>query len=313
MKGSVKKFQSNGVSFSIEKKRNKVGKFFSIYKLIKEYRPDIVVSNFSYANSALLLGTFLGVKMNIVWMHTLSNQLKNNFFQRIIKRWFLGLSQKIVVNSPLLENDLRENYGVRGVPIYSLPFWSSLNVQPKALNSGIEIFKIGCPGRLEDTKNQEYMLDWLFHVKNSTRYKLFFAGGGANLSILTNKVHRYGLQSRVEFLGTLGMDEMKVFYEEMDLIVLPSQFESFGLVLIEALSMNKPVLVSNMFGALSYIDEEAFKAKYTFSPNEIEDFDKRLNRLLSNKSLRSYEFYDIYRTFFNKKVIFQKFLDLINQ
>lgn len=313
MKNHTQSYIRNGVKYSIEKKGSKIYKLHRIFSVIKFSKPDIVISNFSYSNSALASSYLLGVKKNIVWMHTLSEQLNNNMFQRVLKSFFLNLSQKIIVNSPLLKNDLREKYGIRRVPIFTLPFWSSMRSQPKALTGSIVINRIGCPGRLEDTKNQEFLLDWLYQSKNFTNYTLYFAGGGINVTDLKKKVRLYGLDSRVEFMGTLGMDQMKAFYEDMDLIVLPSQFESFGLVLVESLSLNKPTLVSKAFGALSYVKDEGFKDNFTFNPNDIDDFNERLGFLESNTSLKSFEFYDIYRTYFDKELICQKFLDIIHK
>lgn len=284
------------------------GNYFSnslkIFRIIKDYKPTIIISNFSYVNPALVSGKLLGVKQNIVWFHTLTAQLEASRRQLFIKSLFLYLASKIIVNSELLQQDLVHNYHQNVNKIIPIPFWAStskkITPQEKKLDKFI---KIGCPGRLEEVKNQRLLIESFSLLDKQGDIKLFFAGNGSDLTVLKNIIENSGLQNNVEFLGVLNTSEMESFYKDMDLVILPSKFEAFGLVLIEALSLNCPVLVSNKFGALNYIKDEEFLKKFTFNPDDAIELKDKIQILLQNGFPKNNYFEKIYEAYFQKKVI----------
>lgn len=287
----------------IKKKQNHLKNGVEIYKAIQKYKPDFVVSNFSYVNAAVVSSRILGVKKNIVWFHTLSEQLNNSKFQMFRKSVFLKLASKIIVNSNELKIDLIDNYKVKHDKIIPIPFWSGLeNDFIQKRDKGQSILKIGIPGRIEKVKNQKIILDLLFEYEELRNIKWVFAGSGSEEERLKDQIRKNKLENSIEFLGVLGIGEMKEFYKEMDVIVLPSTFESFGLVLIEALSMNCPVIVSEKFGALNYINDNRFLTRYTFDPGSTKDLKSKIDQIEISSEPNQY-FRDIYLKYFNKTVI----------
>lgn len=240
-----------------------------------------------------------------MWFHTLTEQLSPRKSQVVIKSQFLKYASEIIVNSDYLKTDLIENYSISKDKIFSIPFWSSLeNYNSKRERSNKEpLLKIGCPGRIEDVKNQQLIIESLKDFKLHISYGLYIAGSGDNEEFLKSKIQNYNLESKVHFLGVLSIEEMKLYYEEMDIIILPSKFEAFGLVLIEALSMGCPVLVSENFGALTYIKDRKFLNKYSFNPKSSNDLISKLNNIFANEMDSSDYFIDIYLTYFQKKEI----------
>ena len=57
---------------------------------------------------------------------------------------------------------------------------------------------------------------------------------------------------KVTFLGWVNHDELPAYYEACDAVIMPSRWEAFGLVAIEAMKYGKPVIASNR-GALPEI------------------------------------------------------------
>ena len=293
------------------------GNYFSnslkIFRVIKAYQPSVIISNFSYVNPALVSGKLLGVKQNIVWFHTLTAQLEASRKQLFIKSLFLNLASKIIVNSELLQQDLIHNYRQNADKITPVPFWASTRKKNTTKEDKFgKPIKIGCPGRLEEVKNQRLLIESLSLLDKQGAIKLFFAGNGSGLSVLKKIVDNYGLKKNVEFLGVLTILEMESFYKDMDLVVLPSKFEAFGLVFIEALSLNCPVIVSNKFGALAYIKDEEFLKKFTFDPNDSIELKDKIQILLKNGFPQKNYFKKIYEAYFQKKVILNQIEKVIN-
>ena len=67
-------------------------------------------------------------------------------------------------------------------------------------------------------------------------------------------VDRWNLGQRVHFHGP--SDDITEFYAAADLLVLPTEYEPFGLVIIEALATGLPVITTRVAGAARYVTPE---------------------------------------------------------
>ncbi len=59
---------------------------------------------------------------------------------------------------------------------------------------------------------------------------------------------------RVRFLGHVSEDELEALYDASDIVVVPSRYESFGLVLVEAMRHGKPVVASDCGGMAEVLE-----------------------------------------------------------
>lgn len=83
-----------------------------------------------------------------------------------------------------------------------------------------------------------------FHalLKDDPNIRLKIGGDGPEKGFLEKKVKALGMGSRVEFLGKLDRHEVKKTLSLSQVFILPSRYETFGIVLIEALAMGVPVI-----------------------------------------------------------------------
>ena len=63
------------------------------------------------------------------------------------------------------------------------------------------------------------------------------------------------ISARVDFLGEVSDDELDELYAAADLLVAPSRFESFGLILVEAMMFGRPVVASRVGGIVEIVDD----------------------------------------------------------
>lgn len=91
---------------------------------------------------------------------------------------------------------------------------------------------------------------------NDKNISLQIGGQGPELSSLMTLVDRLNLQSQVTFLGPLNRKEVRLHLNACNSLVLPSERETFGVVLIEALSMGKPVISTRCGGPEDIITPE---------------------------------------------------------
>jgi glycosyltransferase involved in cell wall biosynthesis len=81
------------------------------------------------------------------------------------------------------------------------------------------------------------------------RSLLLFAGDGPLRPQLESEASRLGVASQVRFFGFLNQSQLPAVYRSVDLMVLPSDYEPFGVVVNEAMCCGCPVVVSDRVGA----------------------------------------------------------------
>jgi glycosyltransferase involved in cell wall biosynthesis len=88
-----------------------------------------------------------------------------------------------------------------------------------------------------------------FSLANVPDSYLIFAGDGPLRSSLEHKAKELGIAHRIRFLGFMNQSQLPSVYRAADLLVLPSYYEPFGLVVNEGMLCGLPVVVSDRVGA----------------------------------------------------------------
>ena len=102
------------------------------------------------------------------------------------------------------------------------------------------------------------------------------------LAVLKSIISSLGLEKQVIFTGQQG--DMNCAYQAIDLLVLPTLIESFGRVLIEAMSAEKPVVASAVGGIPEIVDDRI--TGLLVSPDDINGFTKAITKMLENEEDR---------------------------
>lgn len=106
------------------------------------------------------------------------------------------------------------------------------------------VLRVGSIGRLVRQKDYPTLLSAMKQVIDSgIDAELFIAGEGIEKDNLVELTLKLGINKRVHWLGRTPF--IKEFLSQLDLFVLPSIYEGFGLVLLEAMQANKPIIATN--------------------------------------------------------------------
>ncbi len=312
-------FHKKGIHIYGEKRRHILSNYYATYKIIKQIKPDVIVSNFSYVNPALLFGYLSRSQRNICWFHTVYGHSRPNWLKVMNKRMYLKLADAVIANSKILKGELNSIYKFDLDKIYAIPFWTNIGeCADEEVTLSIEECKesiyIGCPGRLVKDKNHSLVIDALAELKKTSTkpIKLFIAGNGPYEKDLKRFAEDKGLVDEVVFLGLLTLPEMRTFYKRMNVVVLPSLNEAFGLVFIEAISLGTPVIVSSQFGSLAFLDASEFNPEqFTFDPKSKESLIKKLEPYIDHTNLQPNYFKKMYDKTFDKEKIFEAIASVI--
>ncbi|MEO6520473.1 MAG: glycosyltransferase [Mucilaginibacter sp.] len=121
-----------------------------------------------------------------------------------------------------------------------------------------EVFSIGFLSRIDPKKGLDVLIKALSRV--TLPYKLFVAGEGEGnyISSLKKLSVKCGNDDKITWIGWKSGEGKFDFLAQMDLFALTSHSENFAIVVVEALSVGTPVLVSNYVGLSTYVEQMGY-------------------------------------------------------
>jgi phosphatidylinositol alpha-mannosyltransferase len=204
----------------------------------------------------------------------------------MLKRWFRKLHGKIAVSKPAME------FAHSFFPGYYNIIPNGVDVEHFSPDvSPVEEF---CDGklnilfvsRLEKRKGLPHLLASFKQVKREIpNSRLIIVGPGTRLRRgYEREVRKSGLQD-VVFTGLVSYEELPRYYKTADIFCAPATGqESFGIILLEAMALGKPIVASNIEG---YANVLAHNAEGLLTPPGDKDMLTRaLLSLLTDESLR---------------------------
>jgi D-inositol-3-phosphate glycosyltransferase len=112
-------------------------------------------------------------------------------------------------------------------------------------------------GRLEPLKGIDFLFKVVEALGADRRFKLFIVGGMSEndpevlrLKALSEKM---GLSATVVFVNRVDRQELATYFSAADVCLVPSYYESFGLVALESMACGTPVIASRVGGLPSLI------------------------------------------------------------
>jgi glycosyltransferase involved in cell wall biosynthesis len=140
-------------------------------------------------------------------------------------------------------------------------------------------FKIGWAGRFVRLKRLDYLFELVNSIKDDINVQLILAGdfkkSEFNLSALEEKY-----QIKPIYTGHLKPIDLRLFYNTIDLFVLTSDYEGYGMVVAEAITCSCPVLINNKIKG----PREILKNRKEFTFNNKEDFLDKINFIDNNST-----------------------------
>jgi glycogen(starch) synthase len=141
-------------------------------------------------------------------------------------------------------------------------------------------------GRLVYEKGFQLALDALpAVVEQVENVRFLVAGSGTHEAALREQAERLGLMRRGTFLGWIGDDVLHSLYRIADLCVVPSIYEPFGLVALEAMASGCPCIVADT-GGLREVVPVGERVGLRFNGGDAEHLGVMIERLLVDGALR---------------------------
>ncbi|MCD6470762.1 glycosyltransferase family 4 protein [Candidatus Bathyarchaeota archaeon] len=213
-----------------------------------------------------------------------------------IEWWMTYESKRIIAVSNAVKRDLEMHFRLPGEKIEVIPnaidpSKYEVKVDREAVkrrfgigpNERIVLFI----GRLTPQKGVEYLI-WATPkiVKNHPDVRIVIVGDGWMKENLWSLAVRTGYQHKITFLGFLSDKDLIELTLSSDVLVIPSVYEPFGIVALEAMAAGVPIVASNTGGLSEIIkhDRTGFLA-YAENPDSIA---WGVNKILSDPGYASW-------------------------
>ncbi len=143
-------------------------------------------------------------------------------------------------------------------------------------------------GRMTRLKGVDILLRAVAAMEEREGLKIVIIGGGqgdAEVSILRDLGLELGIEKHLLFLGSVPQENLPMYYSAADVCVVPSYYETFGLVAVEAMACGTPVVAARVGGLRATIADG--KTGYLVPWHCPEPYAERLETILGNDVLRA--------------------------
>lgn len=233
---------------------------FALHNAIKCLSPDVI--NVHYASGYGTLALLACIKPYIlsVW----GSDVYEFPFQSKFKHWLITKNllnaQKIASTSCAMAEQVRIILKQPNLDITITPFGVNLshfNRTQKPFNE--KIITIGVVKKLEHKYGMDILINAFALVQQQCQQKeirLLIVGDGSLEGELKEIAKLHKIIKQVSFVGVVPNTEVPSYINEIDIFVVPSRIESFGVAAIEALGCERPCIVTNVGGLPEVIIDE---------------------------------------------------------
>ena len=260
-------------------------------RVVKQYKPDVAhVQYMAPGALPILVLRTLGMKKIIATAHTSADiypSLKqihwlNNHILTGFQCITLKAEASFFGNASLFSNDTKLKKHSNHFTIYNnLPSYIELADTPRKGTPKT----IGVVSRLERIKGMNMVVPAFAEIyKYHPTMRLLIVGDGSQRDFMEKQVQNAGLPvESVQFVGRQGQDKLQSFYDQIDILLMPSRSEGFGLTAIEGMARGCVPVVSNTGGLPEVVEDGVSGLLHT--SESVEDMISKIASVICNPKL----------------------------
>jgi rhamnosyl/mannosyltransferase len=265
--------------------------FFPLFKELSE-KIDILHIHHPFPLAIIAYLIFRPKAKLIVHYHSdiLRPKIPCFFFKPFLKKFLKKADAIIVTNPRIMEtSDILKDFKEKchlipsGIDLKKFELTDQIKEKVQKIHK-----KYGKPlvlfvGRLVYYKGIEFLIEAFKDIDA----KLIIIGSGPLKEKLLRLAKRLGIERKLYFLSRVSDNDLVSFYHACDIFVLPSiaKTEAFGLVQLEAMACQKPVISTNLPTGVPWINQDKVTG-LVVPPKDAKALADALNLLLKNKDLR---------------------------
>ncbi|MCB2194339.1 MAG: glycosyltransferase family 4 protein [Bacteroidetes bacterium] len=270
---------------------------------LKKINPKTVIVNLPSDLKLIGISTYLYKSQKIIYRRGSAIPIKNSFLNRFL---FKKVISGVIANSEATKKTILEN-NPKLFPqdkIEVIYNGIEINTIDNDLEKNHNEIILGHIGRFSKEKNQRFLILVAQElIKKGIPFKMILGGDGNDFREIKDFVSKANLEDKIILPGFINNNDN--FLKSIDIFLLPSIWEGFGYVTVEAMAYKKPVIAFNVGSNPEIIQDE--NTGFLVTPFELDQFvDKiiflfenpqKISEFGSNGRKRAIEYFDVRNSF----------------
>lgn len=262
--------------------------FFSIKRIINNEKPDVVIGHTPVPFLADMAALASSNTPYLVKYHHAGSMVKGSFpvdllikfYESTLLKYTFNKSRVIIASSDFLKNNFLKRYLQKTVTI--TPGVDMNTFEPKQTSAKNRIMVVTNMNKSERYKGLKYILKAMpLILKIIDDAKLIIVGDkGDDTNYYKSMSEDLGIEESVIFKGKLPHSEMVGQYQNVNVEVLPSLFDSCPNMLLEAMATKLPVVGTSISG-IPYLIKDGVNG-FLFPPKDYKKLAEAVVRILSD-------------------------------
>ncbi|MBI4692180.1 MAG: glycosyltransferase family 4 protein [Candidatus Terrybacteria bacterium] len=223
--------------------------FFQSKKILKKEKYDVITVQDAYYLA--FLGWFLARRFGIGLNLQIHGFEKYRGIRKLLAKFVIPRADSIRVVSQRLKRQLVEEFGVGEGKITVVPIYVEISTKSEIRNpKQINKFVFLTVGRLVVVKNIKMQIEAMGEIinkqltTNNLQLELWIVGEGPERKNYELLITNYKLQDNIKLFG--WQEDVSKFYQEADAFLLTSDYEGWGMAVIEAASYGLPIIMTDV-------------------------------------------------------------------
>lgn len=237
-------------------------------------------------NNAIEILPYIGKTPLVITVHDMMHELFAKDFPASDpsserKRIFARRADRIIAISECTKNDLVKIFNINPDKIDVIHHGNSLKLPPHADSIELNLpehYVLYVGGRNGYKNFTRFAKAFAILATQDSQIRMICAGGGAFSPSELEMLHQLGIAEKCE-QRWVSDTELAVMYNRSKAFVYPSEYEGFGLPILEAFECGAPVLCSRA----SCFPEVAGKGALYFNPQDIEEMAVTMQQTITSK------------------------------
>lgn len=213
--------------------------------------------------------------------------LEWRFYERVLMPRRLRSAIRVIAGSEFGRREVHDVYGVDLEKIIAIPYgldasFLAYDAEPEKHARATMLF----PGAPIGRKNLDVVLKAMAEAvpgSNLAIARLQISGASQpDFPVYARQIRNLGLESRVQWLGTVPFGDLPALYASATVVVYPSLYEGFGFPPLEAMAVGTPVIASNRGSLPEVLGDSAL----VVDPTDTRALIEALEAVLSKADLR---------------------------
>ena len=297
-----------------------------VKKIVKKIKPEVAYLHSSKAGAIGRIALLFNFKTKIIynahgWYFNAGISNKKKAFFAIVEK-ILAFKTNKIINISQSEYDSALKYKItsskkmcvieNGIDFSKFKNADECRLETRTeLNISDDEIVIGVVGRISEQKDPMTSIKAFKKIKKEyPNTKLLFVGSGE----LEENVRQFAQENNIneDVIITGWVNCVEKYIPAFDIAILPSKWEGFGLVIVEYMACNKPIIASNI-GGISNIIENG-RNGYLIQPGNVQELYEKSKYIIENyaKIQKTLDFIEIKEKYDIKNVI-KKHMNLFEE